>query len=38
LNHIGGRVLRFAPPLTISDAEIDQAVETLAGVFEEMKP
>jgi acetylornithine/N-succinyldiaminopimelate aminotransferase len=38
LNHIGGRVLRFAPPLTISDAEIDQATETLAGVFEEMKP
>jgi len=38
LNHIGGRVLRFAPPLTISDAEIDQAVQILAGVLEEMKP
>jgi predicted acetylornithine/succinylornithine family transaminase len=36
VNHIGGRVLRFAPPLTLSDAEIDEAVRILAEVFEEL--
>lgn len=37
LNHIGGRVLRFVPPLTISDAEIDEAVHILEQVFEEIQ-
>ena len=32
LNHIGGRVLRFAPPLNISDDEIDEAVRILGEV------
>jgi predicted acetylornithine/succinylornithine family transaminase len=36
LNHIGGKVLRFAPPLTVSDAEIDEAMKILGDVFAEM--
>jgi acetylornithine/succinyldiaminopimelate/putrescine aminotransferase len=36
LNHIGGRVLRFAPPLTLSDEEIDMAVKILAEALAEV--
>jgi predicted acetylornithine/succinylornithine family transaminase len=37
LNHIGGRVLRFAPPLTIADGEIDEAVRILGDALETMR-
>jgi 4-aminobutyrate aminotransferase len=33
--YVGGNVLEVTPPLTISDAEIDQAVEILAQAVEE---
>lgn len=36
LNHIGGRVLRFAPPLNITDAEIDEAVRILGEILTEL--
>jgi len=35
INCTVGRVLRFVPPLIVTRAEIDRAVEILAGIFEE---
>jgi len=33
INAIGGKVLRFVPPLTVSEEEIDQVIEVLAKVI-----
>lgn len=33
LNHIGDSVLRFLPPLVVSDAQIDEMASRLAGVI-----
>ncbi|PIE57073.1 MAG: aspartate aminotransferase family protein [Desulfobulbus propionicus] len=35
INFAGNRVLRFAPPLTVSEAEIEVMLERLTGVLEE---
>lgn len=35
VNAIGERVIRLAPPLTVSDAEIDQAAELLQAAIEQ---
>lgn len=35
VNVIGGRILRLLPPLTVADAEIDDALSILDRVFEE---
>ncbi|MFW6156642.1 MAG: aminotransferase class III-fold pyridoxal phosphate-dependent enzyme, partial [Armatimonadota bacterium] len=36
LNAIGTDILRLAPPLMISESQCEQAVETIAGVLEEI--
>jgi acetylornithine/succinyldiaminopimelate/putrescine aminotransferase len=38
VNAVTGSALRFAPPLLVSDAEIDDAVGVLAGVLRELQP
>jgi predicted acetylornithine/succinylornithine family transaminase len=38
VNAVTASALRLAPPLTISDAEIDEAVSILAGVLAEVLP
>ena len=35
LNVIQGRILRLVPPLVISTAEIDQALEIIKGILKE---
>jgi 4-aminobutyrate aminotransferase-like enzyme len=35
LNVIQNRILRFAPPLIISTAEIDRALEIVKGILKE---
>jgi acetylornithine/succinyldiaminopimelate/putrescine aminotransferase len=36
INAIGGKVLRFAPPLVISEADIDEALDVLGSVLAEV--
>jgi acetylornithine aminotransferase len=36
INCTVGNVLRFVPPLVVSRAEIDEAMEILAGIFKEI--
>jgi acetylornithine/N-succinyldiaminopimelate aminotransferase len=36
INCTVGNVLRFVPPLIISRAEIDEAMEILEGIFQEI--
>lgn len=36
INFVGGKALRFLPPLTVSEKEIDQAIQILNQVFEEV--
>lgn len=36
INFVGGKALRFLPPLTVSKAEIDQAVAILTGIFTDL--
>lgn len=36
VNCVGGKILRFLPPLTVTTDEIDQAVHILETVFEEI--
>jgi acetylornithine/N-succinyldiaminopimelate aminotransferase len=33
----GGQVLRFTPPLVVSDAEIDEAVDRLAAALSALR-
>jgi len=35
INCTVGKVLRFVPPLTVSEDEIDQMIEILSGIFDE---
>ena len=35
LNHIGDSILRFLPPLVITNAEIDTMLERLGKILEE---
>jgi acetylornithine/succinyldiaminopimelate/putrescine aminotransferase len=35
INFAGGVALRFAPPLIVTEAEIDRLIEALAEVFAE---
>ncbi|SHE88894.1 acetylornithine aminotransferase [Desulfofundulus australicus DSM 11792] len=37
INCVDNHILRFIPPLIIGEAEVDEAVEILAGVLAEMK-
>ena len=36
LNHIGDSILRFLPPLVVSDAQIDEMIERLAALIGEL--
>ena len=36
INCTAKKVLRFLPPLTVKEEEIDQAMDVLQGVFEEL--
>ncbi len=38
INCVGGRVLRFAPPLIITRADVDRAVAALDGVLSAVQP
>jgi acetylornithine aminotransferase len=38
INCTVGKVLRFVPPLTVSRAEVDEAIDTLTEVFREICP
>jgi 4-aminobutyrate aminotransferase-like enzyme len=37
-NAVNASTLRFAPPLTVSDAELDEAAGLVAGVLAEVTP
>jgi len=37
INAVGGKVLRFVPPLTVTKEEIDQVIEVLAKSLKEVK-
>lgn len=36
LNHIGDAILRFLPPLVVSEAQVDEMAERLAGLIDEL--
>ncbi len=36
INFAGGKVLRFLPPLTVSEEELDQGIQILDQIFEEI--
>jgi 4-aminobutyrate aminotransferase-like enzyme len=37
VNNVGAEVLRFTPPLVITDDEIDRALDILKGVWDEVR-